>query len=556
MLLLTLFSFLAGLFTILSPCILPILPAILSVSVLRGKWRPLGIILGLILSFSFFTLFLTSLVHAFGISPNILRYFAIAILFLFGLILLIPQLSNWFASFSSTIAQYGEDIQGGKTRGGFFSGLLFGAALGLIWTPCAGPILAAITTLAATQSVNFNTIILTLAYSFGAGIPLLLIAYGGQSIIHSSKFLSRHSEGIRQFFGCLMIVTAAAIAFHWDAKIQESISHYVPPILIENNPYVKETINQLEPHGKILKNIKEGEFSNYGPAPEFVGITSWINTPPLSLQSLKGKVVLVDFWTYSCINCLRTLPYIKKWYADYSNDGFVVVGMHTPEFEFEKDLSNVMEAVKRLGITYPVALDNDYKTWQAYGNHYWPADYLIDQNGDLRLVHFGEGDYEETENLIRLLLGKKQLDFPKKKHEQRALSPETYLGTNRAEHYSPHLEISPDKIKKYDYSLPLKENQVGLKGIWKVEGEKITAEGADSYLQMNVLAEEVYLVLSGTSQTPLEVSVDNQKFKTFEMDGDRKYDIAVVPYGRHLISIHIPQGVSAYAFTFGDTPNP
>lgn len=306
MLLLIAFAFLAGIFTILSPCILPILPAILSGGTLQGKWRPLGMILGLIASFTFFTLSLTLIVHATGLSPNVLRYAAIVIIALFGLIMLFPRLSDWFAQATAPLANWGQRIQKTPTKSGFGGGFLFGIALGLLWTPCAGPILAAITTLVATQSINSAMILLTLAYSIGAGIPLFLIAYGGGKVIQSSRFLSSHSEGIRQFFGALMLLTALAIAMHWDMTLQQKIATLVPPILIEDNPLVKKELEKIrEPNALGIPEVGKK-------SPEFVGITNWINSPPLSLMQLKGKVVLVDFWTYSCINCLRTLPYLEK----------------------------------------------------------------------------------------------------------------------------------------------------------------------------------------------------------------------------------------------------
>lgn len=544
MLVLFVFAFLAGVFTILSPCILPILPAILSASTVQGKWRPLGIIVGLIVSFTFFTLFLTAIVQATGLSANALRYAAIILISIFGVIMIFPQLSNWFAKIFSPLANVGQTIQSKSgSSGGFSGGFLFGIALGLLWTPCAGPILAAITTLVATQSINLTTVLITLTYSLGAGIPMFLIAYGGGKIIQSSKFLSQHSEGIRQFFGVLMIATAIMIAFHWDMVLQQQIARLFPPILIEDNRLVKEELEKLHEGNADLTQDK---------APEITGIINWINSPPLSLMQLRGKVVLIDFWTYSCINCLRTLPYIEKWFDDYSDKGLVVIGVHTPEFEFEKDPQNVSEAVARLGVKYPVAQDNDYKTWIAYHNHYWPAHYLINPEGNIQMVHFGEGGYVETENAIRELIGLPALKMEEPKISGRPISPETYLGTARGKSYTPEITIQPDQTVQYNYTKPLTEDQVGLKGKWKVEAEHIISEGDDSTLDFNFLAQKVYLVLSGKSKKPIQVYLDGKLFGEFPMDGDRKYDIASAPYGRHQLSIKIPEGVQAYAFTFGD----
>lgn len=557
MLLLLGFSFLAGIFTILSPCILPILPAILSIGTTQGKWRPLGVILGLIISFTFFTLTLTTLVHATGISANIFRYIAIALIFIFGLIMIIPKWSAWFAQSSSSLATVGSRFQSKTSSQGFWGGFIFGIALGLVWTPCAGPILAAITTLVAIQSVSLSTILLTLAYSLGAGIPMFLIAYGGSKLIQTSRFLSKHSEGIRQIFGGLMILTAIALALHWDMVLQQQITRFLPPILVEDSPVVKTELEKLrsENASPAVQSVLEATpdtFGNFGSSPEFVGIVNWINSPPLSLMQLKGKVVLIDFWTYSCINCLRTLPYIEKWYADYKDKGLVIIGVHTPEFEFEKDPMNVADAAARLGVLYPIAQDNDYRTWEAFRNRFWPAHYLIDQNGDLRMVHFGEGGYAETENAIRTLLGMPKIQITEKPSAHRIISPETYLGTLRGISYTQENIIKDGLTATYEYKKPLQLNKVGLKGQWKITPESITAVGDDSFLDLHFQAREVYLVLSGSSKIPAEAYLDGKHVDSITIDGDRKYDIVKAPYGEHQLSLKLPKGVSAYAFTFGD----
>lgn len=557
MLILLVFAFLAGIFTVLSPCILPVLPVILSAGTTKGKLRPFGIIVGLICSFTFFTLALTTIVHATGLSANALRYAAIILIFFFGLVMIFPRLSNAFATLTAPLADAGLSLQGTGKAEGFWPGVVFGIALGLLWTPCAGPILAAITTLVATQSVNLAIILITLAYSIGSALPMFIIAYGGGKVIQSSKFLSRHTEGIRQFFGGLMILAAVAIALHWDMILQQQVTRFFPPILIEDNALVKSELDKLRgettgAEGFQMKQTMPGELMNFGKSPEIVGIINWINSPPLSLMQLQGKVVLIDFWTYSCINCLRTLPYLEKWYQDYKDKGFVIIGVHTPEFEFEKDPQNVAEAASRLGVKYPIAQDNDYKTWEAFHNHYWPAHYLIDAKGDLRMIHFGEGGYIETENAIRKLLGMPQLMMEEVKLSKRPITPETYLGLLRGKSFTAENQIVPMEIAQYDYKTPLQEDKVGLKGAWMVENEKITSASDESKLDLNFLARDVYLVLSGTNKLPLKVILDGKPYGEIKVDGDRKYDIVKVPYGRHEISLTIPKGVSAYAFTFGD----
>lgn len=557
MLVLIAFAFLAGILTVLSPCILPVLPAILAGGTVQGRARPLGITLGLILSFAFFTLALTALVHATGISANLLRTIAITLLACFGLIMIFPKLSNWFSELTAPIAKVGQkaQIRGGE---GFVGGLLFGIPLGLLWTPCAGPILAAITTLVATQQLNTTIVLMTLAYSLGAGLPMFLIAYGGSRIVHSSRLLSQHAEGIRQAFGVLILLSAVAMTLHWDMILQQQISTVIPPILLEDNTLVKQELDKLRSTNQsdsIISHAIPDVVANFGPPPEFTGITNWINSPPLSMAQLKGKVVLVDFWTYSCINCLRTLPYLEKWYADYKDKGFIIIGVHTPEFEFEKDAQNVASAAMRLGVHYPIAQDNDYATWNAYHNQYWPAHYLIDQQGNVRLVHFGEGKYVDTENAIRALLDLPVIQMEEAKVLHQIVTPETYLGYLRgSSNYSKEITLKPNETASYTYQKPLDDDQTGIKGLWKVEGQKITAEGSDSILDLNFLAKQVYLVLSGSSKTPLEVVLDGETKALITVDSDRKYDIVETSYGRHLLSLKIPAGISAYAFTFGDEP--
>jgi len=544
MFILIVFAFLAGIFTVLSPCILPILPVVLSGGMARGGvLSPLGMIIGLISSFTFFTLSLSLLISATGLSPDILRFAAIFLIALFGLVMIFPTLSDLFARIVSPIAGGGSFIQGRSKAQGFWGGFLLGIALGLLWTPCAGPILAAIITLVATQKLDLNIFLITLFYSLGAGIPLFLIAYGGNYILRSSRFLVKYSERIRQFFGFIMILTAVAIAFHWDTRLQQSVVRFFPTFLVEDNQLVKERLTTLKRGNTPLQR--------YGKAPELTGIVNWINSPPLSLMQLKGKVVLIDFWTYSCINCLRTLPYLEKWYADYQDKGFIVIGVHTPEFEFEKEPKNVMEAAARLGVKYPIAQDNDYKTWEAYENNYWPAHYLIDRQGNLRSFHFGEGGYVETENEIRSLLGLKPEEKEEPSPFKRPMTPETYLGMSRGRSYVGEISLKKDQIVDYHYTPPLQNDTVALNGKWLAENERITSKSDSSFLEGSFLATKVYLVLSGTSSKPVRVFIDGKFDHEFKMDGARKYDIASVPYGRHAISLSIPEGISAYAFTFG-----
>lgn len=559
MILLFLFAFLAGLVTAFSPCTLPILPVLLSAGANISRTRPFGIVLGLVLSFTFFTLFLTALVRATGISPDILRYAAIAFIFFFGLVMFVPSLSGWFARATACIAAAGEAGQqeSQKWGRGWTGGLILGGCLGLLWTPCAGPILAAIATLAATQAISWQLFFLILFYSLGSALPMLLIIYGGQAILASSRWLSRHTEGIRKGFGLLMMLTALMMASGLDLSFQSWASKFVPSLVIEENPIVTQQLAKLR-NQKSLKTL--------GNAPELEGISSWINAKPLTLEELRGKVVLVDFWTYSCINCIRTLPIHQQWVDSYGKNGFVLIGVHTPEFEFEKKRDNVAKAVERFAITYPVALDNDYKTWQAYHNAYWPAHYLIDQKGVIREVHFGEGNYVQTENAIRALLGLAPIAKAEPKGETRlGQTPETYLGYERAEQYIPELEIKPDQTANFNFKNSPGPDQVALRGAWHIGPQSISSQGEESMLQINFQAMYVYLVMNGKSAKPVMVLLDGKPLPKKNYTGDmnqdgqilidqpRKYDIVDLKdkFERHQLTLIVPKEVSAYAFTFG-----
>lgn len=539
---LILFSFLAGIVTILSPCILPVLPPLLAAGALGGKRRPLGIVIGFAASFTFFTLFLSWLVQLFGISPNILQMAAVVIIGLFGLTLLIPKLGDVFERFTQKASEVNVE-----QRAGFTGGLLMGAALGLVWTPCAGPILAAIITLAVTSQVTSTVVWMTLAYSIGAALPMLLVIYGGKAILAKFK---NHTQTIRKVFGALMILAALAIYFELPVYIQQFAAQYIPPIEIENQPGVKDELARLRKDQDKSSALVPG-------GPVIMTSGGWINSPPLKLEDLKGKVVLVDFWTYSCINCIRTFPELRKLWDKYKTDNFVLIGVHTPEFQFEKDYNNVERATKRFELTYPVVLDNDYMTWRSFNNLYWPAHYLFDKEGKIVYTHFGEGKYLETENAVRKALGLAPLEGEEKAQVRKAVTPETYLGYERADAYS--VPISKNEMHLYTGQIP-GTNQVSLEGEWKVDKESVTS-GKGAVMRLMFQASSVYLVLSGNSNEPVKIFLNGQPYtlKTDDMQkpGEilvkeaRKYDVVKVPYGDYLLELRFPEGIQAYAFTFG-----
>lgn len=577
MIILIFFAFLAGFITILSPCILSIAPILLASSAQQTRYKPLGIITGLIISFSFFTLSLTAIVQATGISPDIFRYIAFGVIIFFGLTMIVPFLENKFAILTAHIAHIGNTLQehASSIKTEFISGLIIGIALGLIWTPCAGPILATISTVAATGGITFTTILITLAYSTGAAIPMLLICFGGSKIINSTTALAPYAHTIKQIFGIIIIVSALAIIFRADILIQEKIVHFFPNITLENNPLLHKELSMLNPTPPLLRSSSakamEGKQSLQGfegqAAPELVGITDWINSKPLTLAELRGKVILIDFWTYTCINCIRTLPHVTKWYKKYKNNGLEIIGIHTPEFAFEKNKEHVKNAVEKFNITYPVALDNDYKTWQAYDNHYWPAHYLINQQGNIVKTHFGEGNYEEMENAIRALLNLSPVSLKSEVVALQPLTPETYLGFKRGDRYNPSLDIQKNQPSLYQLTEPLSNDQIGLHGTWTVTNDCIKSEKDNNELTLNFIANHVYIVMKSDKPQLITVLLDGkpvpQQYWTRDMtlEGNilvhepRMYEVLDLKkdYGRHTLTLQCNTGINAYVFTFGGT---
>ncbi|MGB4942743.1 MAG: cytochrome c biogenesis protein DipZ [Candidatus Moraniibacteriota bacterium] len=417
MTLLLLFAFLSGVVTIFAPCIWPILPIVLSGSAAGGERRPLGLVAGLSTSFMLATLALAYLIQVIPFDPEILRTLSVVVIAFLGLTLVVPALGARFEGVVSRFASFGGRFTQG-TGAGFGGGFVTGFALGLVWSPCAGPILATIAALAATQAVSFQVVIVTFAFVLGVALPLFILALLGQRVLAKTRTFSRYTRAIQGAFGLVMILAALALSTGFDKTLQTRLLDAFPGYErflngLEQNPAVKEKLDELKGEQSSESPIdrptaraeEKSVLKNYGPAPEIVGIEHWLNTETTqSLAELRGKVVLIDFWTYSCVNCIRTLPYVTRWYEQYRDRGFVVIGVHTPEFSYEKKTANVAEAVERYDIRYPVAQDNQYATWQAYSNSYWPAHYLVDAEGNIREYHFGEGNYAETEAAIQTLL--------------------------------------------------------------------------------------------------------------------------------------------------------
>ena len=592
MLLLLVVAFVAGLVTAVSPCVLPILPIVLATGAGGDRRRPYLVIAGLIASFSFFTLASVQIVGALHLPSSTLRDVAIVVIAGFGLTLLVPALSVAWERATARVPAIGArltrtgapagvagapaGVAGGL--GGAAGGLITGVGLGLVWTPCAGPILGAITSLAVTAPGSASAAALVVAYSIGAGLPLLGIALGGRAALSRLRLRSASAWAGRAF-GALVLVTAGLMAVGADTALSASLTSGLPDWTgtlqtLERTDQVQSALSEigLSPHGGSAPGAAGSPGSNLsnGPlAPDFTGIDHWLNSGPLTMAGLRGKVVLVDFWTYSCINCIRTLPYVEGWYQKYAADGLVIVGVHTPEFAFEYDTGNVAGAIARFGITYPVAQDNEYATWQAYGNEYWPADYLIDATGHIRSVHFGEGDYLQTEADIRSLLAQAGAAALPTAAQSAApppfvanQTPETYLGTDRADRFA-----SPESAMagpaRYTFPSSLRDDAFAVSGTFDFGPQYVTASAAGDQLELSFFARDVYLVMAADSPVLARVKVtgvgDVGATEDVAVDGSITIGQARLYHLVHLssairgtvaVTFDAP-GARAYAFTFG-----
>jgi len=559
-------GFLAG----ISPCIVPVLPVVLvaggtapvdagapdpgSTPPVRVRLRrPVAVVAGLVLSFSLLVLAGSEVLSLLHLPQDTLRDVGIAMLAIVGVGYLVPPVAHLI---ERPFARIGSRQPGGRT-GGFVLGL----ALGLLFVPCAGPILAAITVVGATERVGVTAVLLTLAFAVGAAVPLLAVALAGAQLTRRVGALRRHAPAVRRVGGAVLVVMAVAVALNLFDGLQRDVPGYSDAL--QGSSAVRHQLGALTGNAKSSLascDTTATGLVDCGAAPNFTGITAWLNTPgdrPLSLRSLRGKVVLVDFWTYSCINCQRTLPQVEAWYSRYRQDGFVVVGVHTPEFAFEHVVSNVRAQAAALGVRYPVAVDDADQTWDAYDNEYWPADYLVDAAGAVRHVHFGEGDYSGTEGLIRQLLRAAHpgvvLPPPtdvKNLTPTGEQSPETYVGYERLEYLDPRAALVENAPATYRVPATLPFGAFGLSGTWTDHAQEATA-GSGAGLELRFLAKDVYLVLGGTGT--VTVSVDGQPQKTIQIGGvPRLYTLYRGPTATTgTLSLQASPGVEAYDFTFG-----
>ncbi len=575
MALLMLFALVAGAGTALSPCVLPILPAVLSAGVTGGRRRPLGVVTGLALSFTFATVGLVYVIDALGLPNAVARDIAIVVLFVFGFCLLVPPVGDRVEAFASRLAP-GPARFGGD---GFGSGLIVGASLGLVYAPCAGPILAGVIVVSAAQDFTAGRLAVALSYAVGSAMVLYLLLLGGRRVTNR---LAPVRGQVQMALGAVMVLVAVAMTANLDTRFQTAIASDLPDFLvnptggIEKSSVVAADLAKLRQTGKPIVDPSElnrsVDLPTYGQAPDFTGTQEWFNTPggePLSMSDLRGKVVLIDFWTYTCINCIRTLPYLEAWQQRYSRDGFTIVGVHSPEFPFEKDASNVEDAIRQNHLTYPVVQDNDLATWDAWGNQYWPADYLVDAQGHVRDAHFGEGGYDETERAIRTLLRDAGHPVPGagaratgQAPSPGATTPETYLGAARAQGWvNGTIHSGWQDFGAAPASLPT--NRLAYSGRWGITDEDATS-GAGARIDLEFNARRVFLVLGSPERArqvrvlldgrpiPARLAGTDVRGGRATVEAQRLYRLVDLPeVERHRLTLEFEPGVHGYAFTFG-----
>ncbi len=595
MLLLMLFALVAGAGTAITPCVLPVLPAMLSASALGGRRRPLWIVLGLAITFLIAIVALAQITKGIGLAAGATRTIAVIVLIAFGALLLIPQAAARVQAPLSRLARFGPSSRGD----GFWSGLLVGGALGFVCAPCAGPILAAVISVSASGNTNVRVVAVGAAYVAGLSAVLLLWALGGRKVV---GVIRRHARGyvVERALGAVLLVTGMAMAFNLDVRFENTLAQDtgLPSFLVdptrslESSSAVQNRLASLRPTsrfaarqakeaaikpmppavGVAIPGVRTPSLPNLGPAPEFTGTQQWFNTPggrPLTLAGLRSHVVLVDFWTYTCINCIRTLPFLKGLYATYHPYGLQIVGIEAPEFTFEQEAPNVLQAVRADGIRYPVVQDNNLATWNAYQNEYWPAEYLIDASGNVRHTQFGEGDYKQSEAAVRQLLyeaGVHHLPMPMTATaivpSAGLNTPETYLDDQRAQGFAQ--PVRPG-VNFYAGVRNPALNEFALHGAWRVSDESATPAATGAAVEAGFQAAHVYLVLTSAGDTPRQVRIllDGRPIGAraagadvhggvVTVTGQRLYSLVSLPSAQqHALTVEVPQGVSAYDFTFG-----
>ena len=582
-------AYLGGVLTIVSPCILPVLPFVFARTGQPFMKSSLPLLAGMALTFALVAS-LAAVGGGWVVQLNQYgRWLALVFVALFGLTLLLPQLAERLTRPLVAAGSRLSEAAGADSRPRPGASFLIGVATGLLWAPCAGPILGLVLTGAALQGASIATTLLLLAYAAGAATSLAVALLLGGKVFAAMKRSIGAGEWVRRGLGAAMLAGVAAIALGLDtgilARVSTASTGGIEQALVgrlARSPNDSGTMMARDPGGAMkAADQKPGALPIEGNLPPLDGAVQWLNSPPLTAQALKGKVVLVDFWTYSCINCLRTLPYVKAWAEKYRDQGLVVIGVHAPEFAFERNVGNVTKAMKDLGITYPVAIDNDYKIWRAFNNEYWPAHYFADAQGRIRYHHFGEGDYAESERVIQQLLREAGaakvadgLINANAEGVQRApdmnevQSPETYVGYQRSEHFVPETSLVPDKSTTYNLPSQLALNDWSLGGQWTVGSERATSSAPAGRIVYRFHARDLHLVLGPAADgkpVRFKVLIDGKApgdahGTDVAPDGSgsvteqRLYQLVRQPGGvtdRTFSIEFLDPGVSAYAFTFG-----
>lgn len=571
MLITALLSYVAGLLTALAPCVLPLLPIILGGSLAgekKDKWRPYIITASLVVSLILFTLLLKASTVFIGIDPKVWSVASGILVIILGFFMLFPDL--WAQVIGKLgIEHRSQGLLGKayKQENGVLSAILIGAALGPIFSSCS-PTYAWVIATVLPSSTLLGMFYLTF-YVLGVATALLAIALLGRKLLQRIKWASDPKGWFQRGIAILFILVGIFVATGWDKKVQTYLveKDFLNIKLLEEK-LVPENNSSSKSNSNSSANKEKFNVTAYD-APELKNIAAWINSDPQTVAGLKGKVVLIDFWTYSCINCQRTQPYLNAWYDKYKDDGFVILGVHAPEFAFEKVTENVQKAAVDANIKYPVALDNNFATWQAYENRFWPAKYLIDKDGQVRYTHFGEGEYAETEETIQALLKESGQTVTDKIEINRSTAtasrgqtPETYLGFERAERFANTDQFVANTAVDYTLADNLDEHEWSLGGQWQISSESSQSLAEDTKLTVNFSGKEVYLVMSGQPGALVGVSVDGlsqpggadtNDQNQVSIDGARLYKIVNADsYMRNKkLTLTFPVGVTINAFTFG-----
>jgi cytochrome c biogenesis protein CcdA/thiol-disulfide isomerase/thioredoxin len=570
-------AYFGGVLTILSPCILPVLPFVFARSDQPFRKSGLPLLAGMAFTFVLVAS-LATVGGGWAVRANQFgRIAALVLLAIFGLTLLFSSLAD---RLSRPLVQLGNRLSNSSdASGSVLNSFLLGIGTGLLWAPCAGPILGLILTGAALQGASAHTALLLLAYALGAATSLAVALLAGGRLFAAMKRSLGVEEWIRRALGVAVLIAVVVVAFGLDRGVLTRLS------LASTGGLEQHLLDRFHPPNQPQRIVLNQTIDvSDSTTPDLSGATAWINTPnssPLTLPSFRGKVVLVDFWTYSCINCLRTLPYIKAWNEKYKDHGLVIIGVHTPEFPFEKDEGNVRKAVKDLGVTYPVPMDNNYKIWRSFNNQYWPADYFIDATARVRFHHFGEGGYDESEQWIRTLLEEANhhplpqastnvaangMEAPSDSGDVQ--SPETYVGYSRTENFASPGGLIPDNQETYKTPAVLKLNDWALGGRWEDQQQVATSLGPDGAISYRFHARDLHLVLGpGSDNQPVRfrvtidghapgadhgVDTDAQGYGV--VTGNRLYQL-IRQQGnirdRTFRIDFLTPGVRAYSFTFG-----